>query len=63
MLESFESDTAHTDIFPIGKPFKSLYAVHSLRQYIVQSPKVSPVKIMSSGVVINTYRELPEIPF
>ncbi|KAH6712037.1 ubiquitin C-terminal hydrolase-like protein [Leptodontidium sp. MPI-SDFR-AT-0119] len=39
MLESFESDTAHTDIFPIGKPFKSLYAVHSLRQYIVQSPK------------------------
>lgn len=39
MLELFASGSTHSEIFPVGKPFKSLYAVHSLRQYIAQSPK------------------------
>ncbi|KAK0118696.1 hypothetical protein ONS96_011784 [Cadophora gregata f. sp. sojae] len=39
MLESFESDATHSEIFPAGQPFKSLYAVHSLKQYIAQSAK------------------------
>ncbi|KAL2064045.1 hypothetical protein VTL71DRAFT_4539 [Oculimacula yallundae] len=41
MIEDFNSDTAYTEIFPVGKPFKSLYAVHSLRQYIADFPKGS----------------------
>lgn len=42
MLKNFESDTPHSEIFPVGYPFKSLYAIHSLRKYIAsQSQKVS----------------------
>ncbi len=41
MLKDFESGVSHTEIFPTGQPFKSLYAVHSLREYIAsQSQKV-----------------------
>jgi len=34
-LAAFESpDTSHKDIFPLGQPFKSLYAIHALREYL-----------------------------
>ncbi|KAK2624650.1 hypothetical protein QTJ16_005843 [Diplocarpon rosae] len=34
LLRNFSSDTPHSEIFLSGQPFKSLYAVHSLKQYI-----------------------------
>jgi ubiquitin carboxyl-terminal hydrolase 34 len=37
----FEVDTLHSEIFPAGQPFKCLYAIHALREYILeQSRKV-----------------------
>lgn len=42
MLKDFDSAMPYTEIFPVGQPFKSLYAVHSLRQYIAgEAKKVS----------------------
>jgi ubiquitin carboxyl-terminal hydrolase 34 len=41
-MKDFESATSHSDIFPLGQPFKSLYAVHALREYIaIRTQKVS----------------------
>ncbi|KAI8626853.1 hypothetical protein F5Y19DRAFT_487407 [Xylariaceae sp. FL1651] len=35
ILAKFESsDTSHRDVFPLGQPFKSLYAIHALREYL-----------------------------
>lgn len=34
LLNSFSSNTSYLEIFPIGQPFKSLYAIHSLREFI-----------------------------
>ncbi|ORY59104.1 uncharacterized protein BCR38DRAFT_488847 [Pseudomassariella vexata] len=35
ILEAFEaSSTSYRDIFPLGQPFKSLYAIHALREYL-----------------------------
>ncbi|KAI0395296.1 hypothetical protein F5Y17DRAFT_423819 [Xylariaceae sp. FL0594] len=34
-LAAFESpSTSHQDVFPLGQPFKSLYAIHALREYL-----------------------------
>ncbi|KAI1818721.1 hypothetical protein GGS20DRAFT_526616 [Poronia punctata] len=34
-LRAFENvDTSPRDIFPLGQPFKSLYAIHALREYL-----------------------------
>ncbi|RKF60923.1 putative ubiquitin hydrolase [Erysiphe neolycopersici] len=35
LLKSFNSDTEYTQIFPSDQPFKSLYAIHSLRELII----------------------------
>jgi ubiquitin carboxyl-terminal hydrolase 34 len=41
-MRDFDTDTSHSEIFPIGQPFKSLYAIHALKEYIVgQTQKVS----------------------
>jgi len=38
LLEDFDSETSpYLDVFPLGQPFKSLYAIHALRQYVVGS--------------------------
>ncbi|KAI0179993.1 hypothetical protein GGR52DRAFT_568756 [Hypoxylon sp. FL1284] len=35
ILATFEDpETSYRDIFPIGQPFKSLYALHALREYL-----------------------------
>ncbi|KAI1143859.1 hypothetical protein F5Y05DRAFT_8632 [Hypoxylon sp. FL0543] len=35
ILTAFESPTtSYRDVFPIGQPFKSLYALHALREYL-----------------------------
>lgn len=35
ILTAFEnSGTSYRDIFPFGQPFKSLYALHALREYL-----------------------------
>lgn len=35
ILTAFEDpDTSYRDIFPFGQPFKSLYALHALREYL-----------------------------
>ncbi|KAK3333232.1 hypothetical protein B0T19DRAFT_354656 [Cercophora scortea] len=31
--------TSHRDIFPLGQPFKSLYAVHALREYVASQQR------------------------
>ena len=42
LLRDFDSDTvSHSEIFPLGQPFKSQYAIHALQEYIIsQSQKV-----------------------
>jgi ubiquitin carboxyl-terminal hydrolase 34 len=41
LLADFDTDTPHAEIFPLGQPFKSLYAIHALKEYIVgQTQKV-----------------------
>ncbi|KHJ35678.1 putative ubiquitin hydrolase [Erysiphe necator] len=34
LIKCFNSDTNHSEIFPTGQPFKSLYAIHGLRELI-----------------------------
>ncbi len=35
VLKAFQSDSvSHREIFPLGQPFKSLYAIHALREYL-----------------------------
>ncbi|KAI1500599.1 ubiquitin carboxyl-terminal hydrolase [Biscogniauxia marginata] len=35
ILAAFENpDTSHRDVFPLGQPFKCLYALHALREYL-----------------------------
>jgi ubiquitin carboxyl-terminal hydrolase 34 len=42
LLRDFDTDTPHSEIFPLGQPFKSLYAIHALKEYIVgQTQKVN----------------------
>lgn len=42
LLRDFDTDTPHSEIFPLGQPFKSLYAIHALKEYIIsQTQKVS----------------------
>ena len=42
VLNDFASKTtSHSEIFPVGQPFKSLYAIYALRECITtQSQKV-----------------------
>ncbi|KAN0095287.1 ubiquitin C-terminal hydrolase-like protein [Hyaloscypha variabilis] len=35
LMRDFDTDTSHSEIFPTGQPFKSLYAIHALKEYIV----------------------------
>ncbi|TVY49434.1 Ubiquitin carboxyl-terminal hydrolase 34 [Lachnellula cervina] len=47
ILRDFDSKKAYSEIFPRGQPFKSLYAVHALRQHInSQSNKVHTLQIL-----------------
>ncbi|KAE8446846.1 hypothetical protein EG329_011623 [Mollisiaceae sp. DMI_Dod_QoI] len=39
MAMDFESDVSYAEIFPSGQPFKSLYAIHCLRDYIATQSK------------------------
>lgn len=34
LLKDFETQTSYTDIFPFGQPYKCLYAIHCLREFI-----------------------------
>jgi ubiquitin carboxyl-terminal hydrolase 34 len=35
VLEAFEDPrTSHQDVFPLGEPFKCLYTIHALREYL-----------------------------
>lgn len=35
LLANFESeDVSYKEVFPLGRPFKSLYAIYALREYI-----------------------------
>ena len=35
ILQAFENEsTSYRDIFPLGQPFKCLYAIHALREYL-----------------------------
>ncbi|EKD21222.1 uncharacterized protein L3040_000736 [Drepanopeziza brunnea f. sp. 'multigermtubi'] len=43
LLRDFASDMPHPEIFPVGQPFKSLYAVHSLKQYITSKSQMGLV--------------------
>jgi len=55
ILRDFDSDTvSYSVIFPQGQPFKSLYAVHALRQHIVsQSHKVNQPRIIFLRGITN----------
>jgi ubiquitin carboxyl-terminal hydrolase 34 len=55
ILGDIDSDTrSYSEIFPRGQPFKSLYAVHALRQHIVgQSQKVNEPRIPLLGGITN----------
>ncbi len=35
LIGQFEVDTTYSEIFPTGQPYKSLYALHALREYVV----------------------------
>ncbi|KUJ19036.1 ubiquitin C-terminal hydrolase-like protein [Mollisia scopiformis] len=39
MVKDFESDVSYAEIFPSGQPFKSLYAIHCLRDHITAQSK------------------------
>jgi ubiquitin carboxyl-terminal hydrolase 34 len=50
LLRDFDTDTLHSEIFPLGQPFKSLYAIHALKEYIVgQTQKVSSAYLRRLG--------------
>ena len=55
ILRDFDSSTtSYSEIFPRGQPFKSLYAVHALRQHIIgQSHKVDTLTISLLEGVTN----------
>ncbi|KAK9775074.1 hypothetical protein SCAR479_08348 [Seiridium cardinale] len=55
ILAAFESpDTSYLDVFPLGEPFKCLYTIHALREYLntrrlrFQAMQISP-QISDSG--------------
>jgi hypothetical protein len=57
MVKDFESDVSYANIFPSGEPFKSLYAIHCLRDHIAtHSKQVSPSFLPSIGSASNLYR-------
>ncbi|KAK3692278.1 hypothetical protein B0T22DRAFT_9213 [Podospora appendiculata] len=37
--------TSHKDIFPLGQPFKSLYAVHAVREYVTSQQRNASSRI------------------
>lgn len=39
LTAQFEADTTHSEIFPAGQPFKCLYAIHALREYIKEQSR------------------------
>ncbi|KAH7041162.1 uncharacterized protein B0I36DRAFT_235736 [Microdochium trichocladiopsis] len=43
-----DPETTHRDVFPIGQPFKSLYAVHALREH-VQTNRLRNSVVQSSS--------------
>jgi len=54
LLKEFSSDTPHSEIFPLGQPFKSLYAINSLREYLTsQSQKVSVANYFETRILFN----------
>ena len=49
ILTAFENPaTSYRDIFPLGQPFKSLYALHALREYLSTRQLKSNVMQVSS---------------
>ncbi len=52
LLAAFEDDTTScTDIFPLGKPFKCLYAIYALRDHL--AGQIQQVGIMIIRLNIN----------
>lgn len=50
MLESVDSPSfSYLDAFPLGQPFKSLYAVHALREYLGPRRRTSTVSFSGQG--------------
>ncbi|KAI1096295.1 hypothetical protein F5B19DRAFT_140898 [Rostrohypoxylon terebratum] len=51
ILTAFENPaTSYRDVFPLGQPFKSLYALHALREYLSTRQLKSNVMQVSSPV-------------
>ncbi|OTB08655.1 hypothetical protein M426DRAFT_159173 [Hypoxylon sp. CI-4A] len=49
ILSAFENpETSYRDVFPLGQPFKSLYALHALREYLSTRRLKSNVMQVSS---------------
>lgn len=59
LLRDFDTDTPHSDIFPLGQPYKSLYAIHALKEYIVcQTQKVSSPRSINEDNLLISNREV-----
>ncbi|TVY73211.1 Ubiquitin carboxyl-terminal hydrolase [Lachnellula suecica] len=58
ILENFNSETAsYSEIFPAGQPYKSLYAVHALREHIKgRSQKVDTLELAFTGPITDVYK-------
>jgi ubiquitin carboxyl-terminal hydrolase 34 len=49
-MEFFESnDASYQDVFPRDEPFKSLYAIHALREYITAARQANSTKKDNTG--------------
>ncbi|RDL38126.1 Cysteine proteinase [Venustampulla echinocandica] len=54
LLTDFDSEaTSYTEIFPQGQPFKSLYAIHTLREYIAGQSQKGGVKSSAMARAIS----------
>lgn len=59
ILLAFQTEpTAHKDVFPVGQPFKSLYAIHALQEYLLSQFHQARSEVdESSQVTITTYSD------
>lgn len=48
LIAEFEGQTAYSEIFPAGQPFKSLYALHALREYISLQSRQADLLLMDT---------------
>jgi ubiquitin carboxyl-terminal hydrolase 34 len=58
LIDAFENDTASlADIFPLGQPFKCLYAVYALREHLKEEARDGSINAatlsMSLGLIVS----------